>query len=86
MLLLTTLASKVVVHDDSALGMARLLRGQVARMGEGGSLLEGGKLAREVGGRAVYGPLEPRKDVRSLAVGGEVVVPKPLRFPNGRYE
>ena len=87
--IIITFASQVVVHDDSPLAMARLLKGKADALGEGGSLKDGGALARKLGGMVAYGFREPvdvpGREVRSLAVGGEVDIGRPIRFPNGRY-
>lgn len=82
-------ASRVIVHDDSPLAMARLLKNQAERLGSGGGLKDGKELARELGGMVAYGFREPQdvpgRDIRALAVSEDVDLVRPLKFPNGRY-
>ena len=88
-IIIITFASRVIVHDDSALGLARLLKNQVERLGSGGGLKDGKALAQELGGMVAYGFREPQdipgRDIRALAVSEEVDIARPLRFPSGRY-
>lgn len=91
-LIIIPFASRVIVHDDSPLGIARLLKSQADRLGAGGSLADGKKIARQLGGRVAYGFREPQdvpgKDLRSLVVSGDVDLARPLKFPkfpNGPY-
>ena len=88
-LLVIPFASRVIVHDDSPLAMARLLKNQADRLGAGGSLADGNKMARQLGGRVAYGFREPQdvpgKDLRSLTVSKDVEITRPPKFPNGRY-
>ena len=89
LLVVTMFASRVIVHDDSPLAIARLLKTQVDKLGAGGSLADGKMLARELGGMAAYGFREPQdvpgRDLRSLAISEDVDIICPLKFPNGRY-
>ena len=88
-IVIVTFASRVVVHDDSPLAMARLLKNQVERLGSGGSLKAGKELARELGGMVAYGFREPQdipdRDIRALAISEDVDLVRPLKFPSGRY-
>ena len=84
-----TFASRVVVNDQSPLGMARYLKNQAERLGIGGSLKDGTELARELGGMVAYGFREPQdvpgRDIRALAVSEDVDLVRPLKFPDGHY-
>lgn len=85
-----TFASRVIVHDDSPLAMARVLKNQVEKLGYGGSLQDGRSLARELDGMVAYGFREPqdlpgRDSARSLTISKDVDIVRPLKFPNGHY-
>lgn len=88
-LLIIPFASRVVVHDDSPLAVARLLKNQADRLGGGGSLADCKELAQKVDGRVAYGFREPQdvvgKDLRSLVVSNNVDLRRPVKFPDGRY-
>lgn len=88
-LLIIPFASRVIVHDDSPLGMARLLKSQADRLGAGGSLADGNKMAQHLRVSVAYGFREPQdvpgEDLRSLVVSRDVDLVRPLKFPNGIY-
>lgn len=85
--LVITFASRVVVHDDGALAMARLLSDQVRRLGDVGSLAKSKELARQLHTRVAYGFHEPQdvpgRDLRVLIMSEDVA--HPPKFPNGHY-
>ena len=88
-IIILAFASRVIVHDDSPLAMARLLKSQAERLGSGGGLKDGKELAREVDSMVAYGFRQPEdipgRDIRALAVSEDVDRVRPQKFPDGRY-
>ena len=89
--LMLWIARPIVITDDSNLAVARLLKGVVDPLGQGGGLLNGPEIAEAIQkerGTVSYGVREGEAG-RILEVGEGLEVRKRLpgrRFPAGNYE
>jgi hypothetical protein len=59
LLIVVAFANKVIIKDDTHLGMARLLRPVVGRLGDHGCMLTGKEISEELHMKAIYGYREP---------------------------
>ncbi|KAI9757526.1 MAG: hypothetical protein M4579_003439 [Chaenotheca gracillima] len=86
-IVVTLISNMVIVRDESALSLARILRPFVEPLGYNGCNLSGGKIAKQfTGGKVIYGTRRISGDLYHLEIAPPDETLKPQQwFPEGVY-